>query len=313
MEMKQLTYFVTVVQMGNISSAAKKLHMSQPPLSLQMRLLEEELGTVLFERGARRIVLTECGKLFYERARAILNLAQYAQEEVADFSTGVKGVLRIGLISSASQYFIQEIADGFRKEWESIRFEFTEANTYRLLELLEENALEIAVVRTPFAPAGFEGIELKKDAMVAVGVSEMFQGIREQKEHGKHELGRISLKELSGRPLVIYRRWEDVLYPAFSKERSVMNVYCKTDDARTTLTCTQIGLGIGIMPASIVPSKLREDMVQYEIACKELESSMILIHAKDKKLSRSAEALIEYVKEQKKVTKKTMREVEKLV
>ena len=63
MDIKQLLYFVTVVDEGNISSAAKKLHISQPPLSTQIRLLEEELGSILFERGARKIQLTEAGRM----------------------------------------------------------------------------------------------------------------------------------------------------------------------------------------------------------------------------------------------------------
>ena len=67
MELKQLLYFVTVVEEGTISAAAKKLFISQPPLSAQMKLLEDELGCVLFQRGQRQIQLTEAGKKLYAR------------------------------------------------------------------------------------------------------------------------------------------------------------------------------------------------------------------------------------------------------
>ena len=68
MDLKQLRYFTTVAEEGTISAAAKKLFMSQPPLSTQMKLLEQELGCSLFERGQKHIRLTETGRLLYDRA-----------------------------------------------------------------------------------------------------------------------------------------------------------------------------------------------------------------------------------------------------
>ena len=74
MELKQIYYFKTVADEGTISAAARKLNMSQPPLSSQMHLLEQELGSILFERGSRKIQLTEAGLLFYEMAKTMLEL-----------------------------------------------------------------------------------------------------------------------------------------------------------------------------------------------------------------------------------------------
>ena len=74
MELKQLYEFVTVVREGTISGAARKLNLSQPPLSAQMKQLEKEFGCLLFERGPRKIVLTEAGRLLYERALTMLEL-----------------------------------------------------------------------------------------------------------------------------------------------------------------------------------------------------------------------------------------------
>lgn len=289
MEIKQLTYFVTVVHMGNISSAAKKLHISQPPLSLQMKLLEEELGVVLFERGARRIVLTECGKLFYERAMTVLNILDHTQDEVQNLNSGVSGLLRIGLISSASPYFIGNVLEEFCRQWQEIHFSFSEGNTYQLLELLQENVIELAVVRTPFSMDGFEGIRMKKEPMMAVGMPEFFETCK------KGENNTISLRELSGVPLILYRRWEEVLRDAFAKAVCEMNVRCKVDDARTALLCAQKGFGVGIMPASIVPMDREDGTMRLKIDCEELNSSILLLHAKNKQLSGAAQALVQYV------------------
>ena len=80
MDLKQMEYFITIADAGSISSAAKLLHMSQPPLSIQIKNLEEELGTTLFLRDSRHITLTESGKIFYKRAQGILSLCKATTE-----------------------------------------------------------------------------------------------------------------------------------------------------------------------------------------------------------------------------------------
>lgn len=88
MDLKQLTYFVTVIKEGTISGAARKLNLSQPPLSTQMKLLEEEFGCVLFERGSRKIQLTEAGQLLYERAVTMLELSEVTKKNFWITETG---------------------------------------------------------------------------------------------------------------------------------------------------------------------------------------------------------------------------------
>ena len=81
MELRTLQYFVTVAEELNITRAAEKLHMSQPPLSAQIKNLEAELDTVLFIRGKRHLKLTESGQLLYRRAKDILSLAERTRDE----------------------------------------------------------------------------------------------------------------------------------------------------------------------------------------------------------------------------------------
>lgn len=85
MDIKKLKYFVTIVEEGNISAAAKKLHISQPPLSSQIKLLEEELNLKLMERGPRNITLTRAGKLLYKRAKNIIDLANTTKKGITRF------------------------------------------------------------------------------------------------------------------------------------------------------------------------------------------------------------------------------------
>ena len=103
MELKQLSHFVTVVKEGTISGAARKLNLSQPPLSTQMKQLEDEFGCVLFERGSRKIQLTEAGQLLYERAVTMLELSEATRRELLDYNSGLTGALRLGVVSSVGR------------------------------------------------------------------------------------------------------------------------------------------------------------------------------------------------------------------
>ena len=98
MDLKQLEYFVTVINEGTISSAARKLNLSQPPLSAQMKSLEQEIGSQLFFRGPRQIELTEAGRILYERSKDILDLSSRTLQELSDYREGKSGVLRIGIM-----------------------------------------------------------------------------------------------------------------------------------------------------------------------------------------------------------------------
>jgi len=98
MELRTLRYFVTVAEELNITKAAVLLNISQPPLSLQLKNLEEELDTVLFIRGKRQLTLTESGKLLYQRAKDILSLAEKTESEIRSLKAGMSGTVAIGLV-----------------------------------------------------------------------------------------------------------------------------------------------------------------------------------------------------------------------
>ena len=177
MDFRKLEYFVTVADEGSITAAAGRLHMSQPPLSTQLKLLEEELGVRLFERGSRSIRLTDAGKMLYQRARGILDMAADAEREVKDFGDGLQGSLRLGVISSAGSGRFYANIRSFKARYPRVLFEIREGNTYALLELLRQGQIEAALLRTPFVTEGMKCRYLEREAMMAVGAREYFDGI----------------------------------------------------------------------------------------------------------------------------------------
>ena len=108
MDIRSLQYFITVAEELNITKAAEKLHMSQPPLSAQIKGLEAELGTQLFIRGNRRLKLTECGQLLYRRAKEIISLTDKTKSEIHSMGEGVRGTISIGLVEEIGRASCRE-------------------------------------------------------------------------------------------------------------------------------------------------------------------------------------------------------------
>jgi DNA-binding transcriptional LysR family regulator len=102
MDLRQLRYFVAVAEERHFGRAAQRLHMSQPPLSMQIKALERELGIGLLERTSRRVALTDAGRAFLERAKIILGAVEEAREVARGAEQGLQGRLEVGFISSAS-------------------------------------------------------------------------------------------------------------------------------------------------------------------------------------------------------------------
>ena len=174
MDIRQLLYFTTIAEEGSISAAAKKLHLSQPPLSYQMKLLEEELHLPLIERGARGITLTEAGRVLYKRALGILELNELTRKEMLSMASGFTGTLHIGTVSSSGASLLDWRIPAFHQKYPQIGFAIHEGNTFELMEMLESGLIEIAIVRTPFHNDQLHCLYLSSEPMIAAGAPSFF-------------------------------------------------------------------------------------------------------------------------------------------
>ncbi len=285
MDIKQLTYFIAIVEEGNITSAANKLHMAQPPLSNQLKLLEDELGTKLLERGARKVKLTDAGKILYKRAKHILEITNSTAKEIEEFRKGIQGTLKLGTISSSGTVLLSRRIIDFNKKYPNIKFEIHEGNTYELIEMINSGIIEVGIVRTPFNSKNFECLYLEQEPMVAV-MSENYKFINKSDE--------IVLNDLNGEPLIIYRRFEKILLSEFEGLGFEPNIFCINDDARTTILWARAGLGIGIVPKSAVNFEFVNN-IKYKIINEEsLRTQIAAIWIKERYLSIGAKRFLEF-------------------
>lgn len=285
MDLRQLQYFVTVADKGTISAAARELFMSQPPLSMQIQALEKEFGLPLFERASRRMKLTEAGRALYARACTILDLSASVRHEMRDLKEGTAGTMRIGVVSSmCSSLFFHWIRDFLRLN-RNVKIQMYEANTYQLLEMVRTSQVELAFVRTPFSAPDLNTRIFYREPLCAVGLPDFFP---EQSEHS------IELEGLTQAPLLIYRRWERVLSEEFQRKSLKPYYGCVSDDARTTLSMAEAGLGLGIVPQSILldsPGGLRI----CPIAHPELWSDVCAVYREDAYISQVTQSFLDSI------------------
>lgn len=286
MDIRHLRYFITIVNEGNISNAAKALNMSQPPLSTQIRLLEEELGCALFDRNTRHIQLTGAGEILYERAKAILELLSDTRTELNDYKKGLSGTIRIGIVSSVgSTAFTRWIMD-FHNQYPDIRYALTEGNTYDLVGRTRSSQIDLALVRTPFSAPDLAFVPLKEEKLVAIGQEGFFRDRSAQD---------IVLEDLAAAPLIIYRRWETILRSTFQAEALSPDFICINDDARTTVYLAGAGLGMGIVPASVIPLAFPAPAMVKPVLSPALTTGISMIYRKEAYLPAVARLLIDFL------------------
>src|SRR5579872_6878625 len=126
MELRHLRYFVAVAEELSFRRASERLHLAQPPLSLQIKSLEEELGLRLFERSTRSVKLTPAGKVFLDEARSVLIGAERAQQNARKAHQGLGGPLRIGMLAPAATPRLAKILSSFRQKFPDVQFSLAE-------------------------------------------------------------------------------------------------------------------------------------------------------------------------------------------
>lgn len=165
---KQLQCFAAIVEEGGFTPAARKLYMTQPAVSWQVRALEENLELKLLERSERRVVLTEAGRIFYRNARRILNQYQAMDSEMAQFRDLERGQLRVGASTIPGEYLLAAYLARFQAKYPGVQLQMSIADSSRILSLLEEETVPVGVVGATGFPAGIRAEPFLEDQLVLV-------------------------------------------------------------------------------------------------------------------------------------------------
>ena len=196
MDIRTMQYYLAVVREGTISAAAEALHVAQPSLSRQMKELEEELGTPLFERGNRKITLTDEGIVLRRRAEEMVHLMQLTEEEISQVKNRLTGSIRIGAGESEAFRYFARMAAQLRREYPDVQIHITSGDTQDLIDELDNGLIDFAVIFTEVNHTKYKSITLP-------AVDQY--GVLMQKDCDLARKESISFQDLKGLPLLIAR------------------------------------------------------------------------------------------------------------
>jgi len=197
MDIHILRYFLAVAREQTISGAAEALHMTQPPLSRQLRELEEELGKQLFVRGKRRITLTREGLLLRKRAEEILSLVEKTRAEVAASDTSVRGDVYIGGGETEGMRHIAKLVFRLQARYPDIRFHLFSGDGYDVTERLDRGLIDFGTLIEPIDLSKYDSLRLPRPDV---------WGLLLRKDHPLARKEAIRPADLPGIPLIASRQ-----------------------------------------------------------------------------------------------------------
>lgn len=245
MELRTLHYFTVVAQELNITRAAEKLNMSQPPLSNQIKALEEELGVQLFIRGKRRLELTEEGGLLLRRAVQIQELADKTRQEIASLREGMTGVIYLSMVEGRAPFLAARWIAGFREEFPLVRYNLWNGSSDDVLDRLHKGLADLAVIAAPYDTEHLEGFSVGREPWIAM-------------LHPDHPLAQpigdtIPLSSLVGEPLIVPSRKSrvDAIRRWFGEVGAEPHILCEMSNYMDAAALTSQGVGISIFPQTV--------------------------------------------------------------
>lgn len=169
MEIRQLRYLVTIVEAGGFTRAAERVHVAQPGVSAQIRLLERELGQELLDRSGRSVRLTDAGAAVLPYARAALRAIDDLRDMADEMAGLVRGHVRLGMVTSCGVPDMPVLLERFHRDYPGIDISLAEHNSHALVDQLRDGTLDVALIAlTMKDPEGLELAVIADEAIVAV-------------------------------------------------------------------------------------------------------------------------------------------------
>jgi DNA-binding transcriptional LysR family regulator len=257
MELRHLRYFVAVAEALNFGRAARRLAISQPPLSRQIRALEEELGTALFERTRKAVALTAAGGALLPEARRLLREADALKEGARHLAAGEAGTVALGFISVAAYNILPALVPEFRRRHPGLRLALQEGVTDVLLPALVQGEIDVGMVLPPVAESRLRYRPLVYDRlMVALPAT----------ARARLPRGPLPLAALAGQPFILFPRKAgpglyDLIIGACQRASFSPRVEQEAIQMQTIVSLVAAGMGVALVPASL--QHLRRTGVEY--------------------------------------------------
>lgn len=286
MDFDQLHVFLEVARLKSFSRAAMSCFRTQPAISAQIRLLEEEVGERLFDRSGGKVALTEAGRCWQDYAQRLLALRDEGRRALADLDHSPRGELRIAANEGSCLHVLPEVFAAFKRQHSAVQVHIRRGEHNDILEEVLENRADFGVVSLPVRDPRLKVVPLHRDQILAV-------------VHPRHPLvkrdGPVPLAELARLPLLLPRSGqtreiiEDLLRP-----HAPLQVSMELDSTELLKGFAAAGLGIAFLPRTLAAAEARAgELALLEWEGRPLYRDLGLIFRRDRALGRAALAFID--------------------
>jgi DNA-binding transcriptional LysR family regulator len=285
----QLTTFLEVVKQGNFSRAGEKVYRSQSAVSAQIRQLEQEYGTKLLDRSAKRVALTPAGKVLFEYANRLLALRGESLRAVADQLQAPRGVLAIGANEATCLYVLPETFSEYRRRYSDVRISIYRNFSHKILDRLQEGLIDVGIVTMPVKAPRLVVKRIFRDRLM----------LMTGPDHPLANMDSASVESMVGYPIILpkaghtRKTMDKLLRPYQGQTRIAMEL----PSIAMIKAFVASGMGVSLISESFARQESRAgDLRLIALSDANLSRELALVYHQDRTLPRSAVAFIEMVR-----------------
>ena len=290
MNLDQIRNFYEVAANKSFTLAAEKLYRTQPAISTQVRILEEELGEKLFDRIGKRVCLTQAGEILLPYAERLLNLHDEAKLAITELNATPKGKILIGANEATCIYVLPQIFALFKKKYPEVQISIYRNFSKKVVDKILDNQLDFGIVTLPVANRDVNVLPIAEDELWLIT----------SPTHPLASRTTINLNEVVPYPIIFHKAGttRERLMKHFGKLWDKLNISMELASIETIKKFVSIGMGISIVPKSYVHGESEQGTLRL-IRIKNLRMirKLGLIYRRKRYLSRASKAFLEVVEE----------------
>lgn len=251
MDVRQLEMFRAVAEAGSFTAASQRLHVSQSAISRQLKLLEEELGTLVLERTGRGVNVTPEGQILLSAANRIWRDMQEVVAQIGDTQKLQRGLVSLGGGMTVCLHVLPKLLKRFRTLYKNVDLRITTGSADHLLHSLRSHDVDLLLLTLPIVGADLEVAPVLKEEMIVVT----------PRNHPLTRSRKCDAKDLARYPLILFERGSNtrkVIDDFFMSEQAPMNVVMETENVEIIKAMVQSGVGVTILPHGALQADLRQ-------------------------------------------------------
>jgi LysR family transcriptional regulator, low CO2-responsive transcriptional regulator len=290
MDYDQLASFLEVAKLQSFSRAAEKLYRTQPAISAQVRLIEQECGEKLFDRSGKRVLLTPAGEILFRYAQRLIELQKEALQAIAELNQTPRGKLYIGANEATCLYVIPRTFARFKETYPLVQISIYRNFSHKIMQKIQEGAVDMGIVTLPQQAPNMEVIPLFKDEMQVVV----------PRNHPLAKNKSVTLEEFSNYPLVVPKtgRTRVLLDRLLRDFRGHVQISMELASVETIKKFVGAGLGISLVSRAYAQAEVAAGLLKLiPLEGQKLYRELGLIYRRDRYLSLPAKVFIEVVRQ----------------